>query len=201
MNGYGGGEMGAFSLPNPLSMLQNLGGRPQSYATRYGQPNYATPYGFAQPAPYGMHAAQMQAFHPGYSPQAYAQMPGHCNMPAQPAQGVGRTLAIGFDSVNTVAAAASVIITQRPQVRMQPSRVIIPSAIGGDFLVNDLKIGKNSQFTASSTLPASVFAENAVGVALAMDPCDIAQDISLNVTNISANPARFNAAMIGTSCW
>lgn len=147
--------------------------------------SYATRYGFARPAPFAMQQG-------GY---------GRCAMPQQQSLGVGRTLAIGFDSVNTVAAAGSAVITQRPQVRMQPSRIVIPSSIGGDFLVNDIKIGKNSQLTASSTLPASVFAENAVGTALSMDPCDVAQDITLSVTNISAGALRFNAAMIGVSCW
>lgn len=171
MQGYGGYEMGAL---NPLQMLRGGPGA-----------GYASPYGFARPAPYGVQSMQY----------------GRCAMPQQQSQGVGRTLAIGFDSVATVAAAGSAVITQRPQVRMQPSRIIIPSAIGGDFLVNDIKIGKNSQLTASSTLPAAVFAENAVGTALSMDPCDVAMDITLSVTNISAGAVRFNAAMIGVSCW
>jgi hypothetical protein len=171
MQGYGGYEMGAL---NPLQMFGRQG--PGA--------GYATPYGFARPAPYG-------------AQQGY----GRCAMPAQQMQGVGRTLAIGFDSVAAVAAAGSAVITQRPQVRMQPSRIIIPSAIGGSFLVNDIKIGKNSQLTASSTLPAAVFAENAVGTALSMDPCDVAMDITLSVTNISGGAVRFNGAMIGVSCW
>jgi len=160
--GYGGENMGAALLPP--------------------RPNYASRYGFAQPAPYG-------------------RAPGQCQMPPQQSYGIGRTLPIGFDSVSNVAAGASAIITQRPQVRMQPSRLVIPSSIAGFFLVNDLKIGKNSQLTASSTLPAAMFAENGVGVALAMDAADIAQDITLSVTNIDAAAHRFNAGLIGTSCW
>lgn len=176
--GYGGAEMGAGI--NPLQALLRPGANMM-------QQQYASPYGFARPAPYGQ-------------PMAY-RGPGACQMPPQQNMGIGRTLALGFDSVATVAAAASAIITQRPQVRMQPSRIVIPSAIGGFFLLNDIKIGKNSQLTASSTLPASMFSETGVGVALAMDAADIAQDIVLSVTNIDAAAHRFNAGMIGTSCW
>src|SRR5207342_3665468 len=101
--GYGGAEMGAM-LPFGA-----------------GRPNYATQYGFAQPAPYRT-AMQQRG-------------PGACQMPPQQSMGVGRTLILGFDSVAAVGIGASAIITQRPQVRMQPSRIVIPSAQAGFFLV------------------------------------------------------------------
>lgn len=132
--------------------------------------------------------------------QPWAQAAGQCNISAQPCGPSGRLLILGFDSVAAVAAGASAIITQRPQVLFQPSRVVIPAAIAGFFIVNDLKIGKNSQFTASGALPAAVFSELSVGVALAMDAAQIAQDIVLSVTNTDVAAHRFIAAMIGESC-
>ena len=132
--------------------------------------------------------------------QPYANASGQCNISAQACGPSGRLLLIGFDSVAAVAAGASAIITQRPQVLFQPSRVVIPSTLGGFFIINDLKIGKNSQFTASGSVSALTFSELAVGVALAMDAAQIAQDIVISVTNIDAAPHRFLATMIGESC-
>lgn len=145
-------------------------------------------------APFGRPAGTLQPFQP------YANAAGQCNISAQSCGPSGRLLLIGFDSVAAVAAGASAIITQRPQVLFQPSRVVIPSTLGGFFIVNDLKIGKNSQFTASGSVSALTFSELAVGVALAMDAAQIAQDIVISVTNIDVAAHRFLATMIGESC-
>lgn len=145
-------------------------------------------------APFGRPQSTLGPFQP------YANAAGQCNISAQSCGPSGRLLLIGFDSVAAVAAGASAIITQRPQVLFQPSRVVIPSTLGGFFIINDLKIGKNSQFTASGSVSALTFSELAVGVALAMDAAQIAQDIVISVTNIDAAPHRFLATMIGESC-
>jgi len=111
----------------------------------------------------------------------------------------GRQLILGFASTGTVAAGATVDIIQRPQLVFRPERVVIPAAIGANFNVADIRIGKNSQFLSAGAIPGAVFAEGAFGVRLKMDTAQIAMDIDLRVTNISAGALNFFAAMIGDS--
>lgn len=106
---------------------------------------------------------------------------------------------LGFDSVATIAAAATASITSRPQVTFRPDRLVVAGAVAASFLINDLKIGKNSQLLAGVAVPAEAFGQTAFGVRLKMDTAQVSQDIILNVTNISAGALRFNAVMIGPS--
>lgn len=99
----------------------------------------------------------------------------------------------------TVNAGTTTTIQTQPQVPFRGRRLVIPSDIAGIFLVNDLKVGKNSMFAASGPVPARLFSEVAVGVDLNLDTGQISQIISVNVTNTSGANANFNAAMIGTS--
>src|SRR5438105_4054626 len=87
-----------------------------------------------------------------------------------------REYILGFDST-AVPGSTSANITKRPQVIFRPERVIIPAAVGVDFQVVDIKVGKNSQFSASGEVPAVVFAETAFGVRLKMDTCQVSTDV------------------------
>ncbi len=109
----------------------------------------------------------------------------------------GREYVMGFDSVATIAAGASAIITTRPQVIFRPDRLVIPASIASSFLLNDLKVGKNSQFVAATAIPAEAFTQGAFGVRLKLDTAQVSQDIILNVTNTSGGALRFTAALIG----
>lgn len=111
----------------------------------------------------------------------------------------GRQLILGFSSTGTVPAATTVDIIQRPQLTFRPERIFIPAAIGANFNVADVRIGKNSQFLSAGAVPGAVFSETVFGGRLKMDTCQIAQDIDLRVTNISAGDLNFFAAMIGDS--
>lgn len=149
--------------------------------------------------------------HHGFVPQmAVRPLPGAAGGSCHPFPGFypgprARELPLGFDSVAAVPNGGSAIITQRPQVAFQGKRLIIPTAVGTTagglgFLVNDIKVGKDSQLTATGPVPAAMFGETSVGVAMYIDPALIAQDISLNVSNIGTGGARFIASLIGDSC-
>lgn len=109
----------------------------------------------------------------------------------------GREYVMGLDSVANVAAGATAIITTRPQVVFRPDRLVVPASIAPSFLINDLRVGKNSQFVSATAVPAETFTQGAFGVRLKMDTAQISQDIILSVTNISAGALRFLASMIG----
>ncbi len=108
-----------------------------------------------------------------------------------------REYPLGFASADTIAAGASSRITTRPQVPFRLDRLVVPSDIAGLFTIDDVKVGKNSQFAAEGAVPARVFQENSVGVCLKGDTAQISMDITLNVTNISGGASRFRAAVIG----
>lgn len=108
-----------------------------------------------------------------------------------------RVFPLGFESSTTILAGASATITSRPQVIFKGQRLVVPSDVAGTFVLDDVKVGKDSQFVAEGSIPARVLQENAVDVAFELDTAQISQDISISVTNIGGAPAVFRAALIG----
>lgn len=109
----------------------------------------------------------------------------------------GRYWPLGFDSVVTIAAGASAVIESSPQVEFRPERLVVPDSIAGSFLIQDLKVGKNSQFISNDPIPAEAFQTDATNVVLRMDSAKISQIISITVNNISGAAARFFASLMG----
>jgi hypothetical protein len=107
-----------------------------------------------------------------------------------------REYILGFDST-AVPGSTSANITKRPQVIFRPERVVIPASVGVDFQVVDIKVGKNSQFSASGEVPAVVFSETSFGVRLKMDTCQVSMDVTISVRNTNAAQRNFTAAIIG----
>lgn len=107
-----------------------------------------------------------------------------------------REYILGFDST-AVPGSTSANITKRPQVIFRPERVVIPASVGVDFQVVDIKVGKNSQFSASGEVPAVVFSETSFGVRMKMDTCQVSMDVTISVRNTNAAQRNFTAAIIG----
>jgi hypothetical protein len=107
-----------------------------------------------------------------------------------------REYILGFDSTS-VPGSTSANITKRPQVIFRPERVVIPSSVGIDFQVVDIKVGKNSQFSASGEVPAVVFSETSFGVRLKMDTAQVSMDVTISIRNTNAAQRNFTAAIIG----
>jgi hypothetical protein len=108
-----------------------------------------------------------------------------------------RTFPLGFISNGAVPAGASVTIVSRPQVLFKGMRLVVPSDVAGDFSIDDVKVGKNSQFVAEGAIPARILQENAVDVGFELDTAQISQDVTLSVTNISGVARVFRAGLIG----
>ena len=102
--------------------------------------------------------------------------------------GLGSTALPGLSSAN---------ISVQPQVIFRPERIVIPSNLAADFLITDVKVGKNSQLVSPGAIPAVVFVENAFGVRLKMDTAQIAQFITISVTNQNGSSRNFQGAIIG----
>ena len=108
-----------------------------------------------------------------------------------------RIFPLGFESDGAVAPGVSVVIVSRPQVLFRGERLVVPSDFSGDFVIDDVKVGKDSQFVAEGAIPARVLQEDAVHVAFQLDTAQISQDVSISVTNISGAARTFRAALIG----
>lgn len=108
-----------------------------------------------------------------------------------------RRFPLGFESAGPIAVGASVTITSRPQVLFKGQRLSVPSDIAGSFVVDDLKVGKDSQFVAEGSIPARCLQENAISNDFELDTAQISQDVSISVTNIGGAPVTFRAALWG----
>lgn len=108
-----------------------------------------------------------------------------------------REFMLGFGPVALVAGTTT-IFTAQPQLPFRPSRLVIPSAQAVALMVNDIKVGKNSQLLSSNPVPGAPFSELAVGVALGLDTCNVGQQVTLSV-NAFAPLTNFMAAVIGTA--
>ncbi len=110
-----------------------------------------------------------------------------------------RKSVIGFESAGTIAPAASALIIQQPQTPFRGDRFMVPSDIAGSFVINDIRVGKNSQLPVPGALPARVFQENAVDAGITWDTAQISMQIAVLVTNIGGAPQTFRAALYGAS--
>ena len=104
------------------------------------------------------------------------------------ALGLGSTSVLGNSSAN---------INVQPQVVFRPERVLIPSNVALDFLITDIKVGKNSQLASTGAVPATAFTEQAFGVRLKMDTAQISMFVTISVTNMNPNARNFQGVIIG----
>jgi hypothetical protein len=99
-----------------------------------------------------------------------------------------------------VQAGSTAIINVQPQIGFKPERLVIPSHVGVNFLINDIKVGPNSQFLSVAAVPASVFCELASGNLdrlLRLDACRPGRFITISVVNITVHPRNFTGAFFG----
>jgi len=107
-----------------------------------------------------------------------------------------REYALGLGSTS-VAGNSSANINVQPQVIFRPERLVVPSNLAVDFLITDIKVGKNSQLVSTGALPAVMFTEVAFGVRLKMDTCQIAMFVTISVTNQNPAARNFQGGIVG----
>jgi hypothetical protein len=107
-----------------------------------------------------------------------------------------RVQSIGFQSLQ-VPPRQSVDIPNKPQVLFRGTRLIVGSAIAPFFTIDDIKVGRSSQFVATGSQPAEAFKETSTGDNVSLDSCRPGMDIVLQVTNTSDTAQDFRAALFG----
>lgn len=177
------------------SIVGNAGGLQLVGAAPY-HPAYGSPYGqrpaFGHPA-YGLRAPMP---HPGMAPMVhpYSGVPHIVNHP--PTQ--VREFIIGFGPA-AVNALSTAIFQAQPQLIFRGSRLIVPSSLANNFVINDIRVGKDSQAVSANPIPAATFSELAVGVALGLDTATPGILITLSTSNTTNAQQTFSASLIGTS--
>lgn len=111
-----------------------------------------------------------------------------------------REYAIGFNNAPVgIVGGNTSILTASPQVPFKGRRLIIPSDVAGALQINTLVVGKNPALVSASPVSARAFTEQGVGVDLNMDTAQIAQLISLSLTNNSGAQVFVVPTIIGTA--
>lgn len=107
-----------------------------------------------------------------------------------------REYALGLGSTS-VAGSSSANINVQPQLIFRPERIVVPSNIAPDFMITDIKVGKNSQLVSTGALPSVGFTETAFGVRLKMDTCQISMFVTITVSNQNGSAKTFQGMIVG----
>jgi hypothetical protein len=92
---------------------------------------------------------------------------------------------------------ASIDITSRPQVLFRGTRLLIPSSIGQVVRVEDVKVGRTSQFAAIGAQPGIAYSELSTADNLQLDTCSPGMDVTLRITNRGGAAVDFSATLFG----
>ena len=107
--------------------------------------------------------------------------------------------ALGFGST-LVKANSSANINVQPQVAFRPERLVIPASIADDFIITDIKVGKNSQLVSTGAIPAAAFASSrSEANCMMMDTAQISMFVTVSVTNTSDMDRHFQGVIFGPS--
>lgn len=107
-----------------------------------------------------------------------------------------RVQPLGF-SREAIAPGETTEITARPQVLFRGRRLLVGSSIASAFTIEDIKVGRNSQFVGTGPQPAEAFRDTATGDNIALDTCKPGVDISITVRNITGSASDFRATLFG----
>jgi hypothetical protein len=115
-----------------------------------------------------------------------------------------RLYPLGFNESGILASASSTV-TSRPQIPFRPQRLVLPSTVGSDdiavnFVLSEIRVGKDSQLAQATLLPGIIFVETAVGIMMTLDTGQPANDIALSATNADTGGTHdFWAVMFGAA--
>lgn len=90
---------------------------------------------------------------------------------------------------------ATAIITANPQLPFRVNRLV--TAGGAGLLIDNVQVGTVSQFVAAGSVPVEIFAPDAVAVELKGDTAVPGVNVQITVSNPTAGPITFSAAIIG----
>jgi hypothetical protein len=108
---------------------------------------------------------------------------------------VSRTQSLGFNA--EVGPGETLDITVRPAVTFSGTRLSVASSIAPNFVIEDIKVGRKSQFVTSGPQSAESFKDTSTTDNLHLDTCDTGTDIILKVRNVTGTASQFRATFFG----
>lgn len=110
-----------------------------------------------------------------------------------------RRLILPIVSAADVAGGASTTISVAPVEPFRAESFVVDAVVAPSFTVDDIKVGRKSQFLGSGGAAATIFQPNSQLSLVKFDTGQISQDIAVTVSNITGAAARFRATLIGTA--
>lgn len=105
---------------------------------------------------------------------------------------------LGFGP-QTLAGGATFVFEGKPQRIFRGERLTVPSTIANNFSINDLKVGTDSMNVGTGPIPAAIFSELGMLVALEIETASPGIEILFSITNNAAGNQQMFAGLLGTS--
>jgi hypothetical protein len=107
----------------------------------------------------------------------------------------GRSQSLGFESL-AIQPGATVDVPANPQVLFKPKRLVYTGP-ANTFVIQDVKIGRSSQFVASGAQSADAYPPTSTVDNMELDTARPGVVITLRIQNTSGVAADFRATMFG----
>lgn len=120
-------------------------------------------------------------------------------LPGALVPGAGRDVVLPLGSVALDVGTPTGVLLVRSERPIQGERIILASSALDDFVVTAINVGVKLQQSAVGEMPARMFAHDAVGLNLELDPVGVgsAFSISLRYTGTSETPIVLTGALRG----
>src|SRR5215467_2290070 len=107
----------------------------------------------------------------------------------------GRSQSLGFEFL-AVQPGGTVDVPANPQVLFKPKRLVYTGP-AATFVIQDVKIGRSSQFVASGAQPADAYPATSTVDNMELDTARPGVVITLRIQNVGGAAADFRATMFG----
>ena len=107
----------------------------------------------------------------------------------------GRSQSLGFESL-AIQPGTTVDVQANPQVLFKPKRLVYTGP-ANTFVIQDVKIGRSSQFVASGPQSADAYPPTSTVDNMELDTARPGVVITLRIQNVSGVAADFRATMFG----
>lgn len=103
-----------------------------------------------------------------------------------------------------ITASATATVTLTPQRLIQILSILIPSSLGTLFTLNDIRVGQQTQYITTGTIPVQLLSEVADGgrSRVKFDSADVGNTVALDFTNLDTlNTQTVRGMIVATSVY
>ena len=125
-----------------------------------------------------------------FDPNPTSYMTGPLIVPPQP------NLYRGTERIHLDRTSYALIQARSP---FRPESIVIPEAVARNFMIEDVKVGKNSQFLSVRPIPATLFSDKAVREVFMFQNLERLRTLTISVVNTTYEPQKFEATVTGSA--